>query len=53
MNIEDNAMELTDDHLELVSAGDKSPPPPPKTCVQVCERVEGSSTVVCGPMICF
>jgi hypothetical protein len=47
---------LTDEQLDLVSGGDTPPPPPPpppKTCVQDCERVENSSAVVCGPVICF
>jgi hypothetical protein len=47
---------LSDDQLELACGGDgpqKAPPPPEKTCVQVCEKVENSSVVVCGPMICF
>jgi hypothetical protein len=51
-----NLETLTDEQLGLVSGGDTPPPPPPpppKTCIQDCEKVENSSAVVCGPVICF
>jgi hypothetical protein len=37
---------LTDEQLELACGGER-------TCVQVCEKVAGSSATVCGPMICM
>ena len=47
---------LSTNDIELVSGGEgttATPAPPPKTCIQVCEKVENSSAIVCAPVICF